>query len=94
MEPLIAVDRVVKTYGTRTALAGVSFTVQAGAITGLLGPNGAGKSTTISIIATVLDADSGTVTVAGHRLPGDAAAARCVLGLVPQRLALFRRRAG
>jgi ABC-2 type transport system ATP-binding protein len=89
MEPLIAVDRVVKTYGVRTALAGVSFTVAAGAITGLLGPNGAGKSTTISIIATLLDADSGTVTVAGHRLPAEAAAARRVLGFVPQRLALY-----
>ncbi len=89
MEPLIAVDRVVKTYGARTALAGVSFVVRAGAITGLLGPNGAGKSTTISVIATLLDADSGTVTVAGHRLPDDAPAARRVLGLVPQRLALY-----
>ncbi|TMA73870.1 MAG: ABC transporter ATP-binding protein [Deltaproteobacteria bacterium] len=89
MEPLVAVDRVVKTYGARTALAGVSFVVRAGAITGLLGPNGAGKSTTISIIATLLEADSGMVTVGGHRLPGDAAAARRVLGLVPQRLALY-----
>ena len=89
MEPLVAVDHVVKTYGARTALTGVSFVVREGAITGLLGPNGAGKSTTISIIATLLEADSGMVTVGGHRLPGDAAAARRVLGLVPQRLALY-----
>ena len=89
MQPLIAVDRVTKTYGARTALAGATFTVPAGTITGLLGPNGAGKSTTLGIIATLLVADAGAVTVAGHRLPAEAAAVRRVLGFVPQRLALY-----
>jgi ABC-2 type transport system ATP-binding protein len=88
-EPLIAVERVVKRYGERTALRDVSFAVAPGMITGLLGPNGAGKSTTIAIIATLLTADAGTVTVAGHALPAEAGAARTALGFVPQRLALY-----
>ncbi len=86
---LVAVEHVTKRYGTRTALADVSFAVGAGAITGLLGPNGAGKSTTLSILATLLTADAGRVTVSGHVLPGAGAAARAELGLVPQRLAIY-----
>jgi ABC-2 type transport system ATP-binding protein len=88
-EPLIAVDDVVKRYGARTALDHVCFAVTGGIVSGLLGPNGAGKSTTLSIVATLLVADSGAVTVAGHHLPAEARAARRILGLVPQRLALY-----
>jgi ABC-2 type transport system ATP-binding protein len=88
-EPLIVVEDVVKAYGARTALDGASFHVHGGMVTGLLGPNGAGKSTTLSIIATLLAADAGDVTVAGHRLPAEARTVRRILGLVPQRLALY-----
>ncbi len=88
-EPLIVVDDVVKTYGPRTALDHVRFTVTGGMVTGLLGPNGAGKSTALSIVATLLAADAGAVTVAGHRLPAEARRVRRLLGLVPQRLALY-----
>ena len=56
---------------------------------GLLGPNGAGKSTTLGILATLLRFDAGTVSIRGHSLPGEAAAARRVLGLVPQQVALY-----
>jgi linearmycin/streptolysin S transport system ATP-binding protein len=63
--------------------------VQPGEIVGLLGPNGAGKSTTLGILATQLSADAGSVRIAGHPVPGEAAAARAVIGLVPQREALY-----
>jgi ABC-2 type transport system ATP-binding protein len=89
VEAAIAVERVEKRYGTRRALAGVSFSVAPGEIVGLLGPNGAGKSTTLSILATTLVADAGTVRVAGHALPGAAAAARRAIGYVPQREAVY-----
>jgi len=88
-EPLIVVEDVVKAYGARTALDRVCFSVHGGMVTGLLGPNGAGKSTTLSIIATLLVPDRGSVTVAGHRLPAEARPARRIIGLVPQRLALY-----
>jgi ABC-2 type transport system ATP-binding protein len=87
--PIIAVDGLVKRYGAHTALAGVSFAVAPGEILGLLGPNGAGKSTTLGVLATLLRFDAGTVAVAGHALPREAAAARRVLGLVPQQIALY-----
>src|SRR5689334_9340686 len=85
----IDVDRLVKRYGARTALTDVSFTVGAGEIVGLLGPNGAGKSTTLGVLATLVRFDTGTVTIAGHRLPDDASAARRELGLVPQHVAVY-----
>ena len=89
MTPLIAVDGLVKRYGPHVALAGVSFAVEPGEIVGLLGPNGAGKSTTLGVLATLLAFDAGSVVVGGHALPDAGAAARAVLGLVPQQIAVY-----
>jgi ABC-2 type transport system ATP-binding protein len=89
MESAIIVEGLRKRYGTRTALADVAWTVDGGEIVGLLGPNGAGKSTALSILATLLDPDEGSVRIAGHALPRDARGARRVLGLVPQDIALY-----
>jgi ABC-2 type transport system ATP-binding protein len=89
MEPAIAVEGLRKRYGSRLALAGIDLDVARGEIVGLLGPNGAGKSTTLSILATLLPADEGSVRIAGHRLPAEARAARRALGFVPQHVALY-----
>lgn len=89
MRPAILCHDVVKLYRARRALDGISFEVHPGEIVALLGPNGAGKSTTLSILATLLEPTSGHVEVAGHRLPGEARAARRALGLVPQRVAVY-----
>jgi len=86
---LISVDAVEKRYGERRALRGVSFGVAEGEIVGLLGPNGAGKSTMLGILASILAADGGSATVAGCRLPAQAAEARKVVGFVPQSEALY-----
>ena len=85
----IALEAVVKRFGARVALAGISFEVAAGEVVALLGPNGAGKSTTLGVLATVLSFDAGRVTVAGHAVPAEAAAARRSLGLVPQQTAVY-----
>src|SRR5262249_35693578 len=87
--PAVVVEALTRRYGTRVALAGIDFTVAPGEIVGLLGPNGAGKSTPLSILATLLRPDSGRVVLGGHELPSDAAAARHLLGLVPQREAFY-----
>jgi linearmycin/streptolysin S transport system ATP-binding protein len=78
-----------KSYGARIALDGVDFTVARGEIVGLLGPNGAGKTTTVSILSSVLAADSGRSAICGHDLGRDGASARRNLGLVPQSLAIY-----
>jgi ABC-2 type transport system ATP-binding protein len=89
VEAAIEVGRLEKRYGPRTALARVSFSVAPGEIVGLLGPNGAGKSTTLSILATTLEADAGTVRIAGRSLPSEANEVRRSLGYVPQRESLY-----
>jgi len=83
----ISFQHVEKTYGSGVrALAGVSFDVQPGEFFGLLGPNGAGKTTLISILAGLARATGGKVTVMGHDVVDDYAAARKSLGIVPQEL--------
>jgi len=79
-------DRRGGTAGEVRALDGVSFDIEAGEFFGLLGPNGAGKTTLISILAGLARASGGRVTVHGHDVVGDYAAARRQLGIVPQEL--------
>lgn len=82
----LAIAGVHKRYGKLEALRGVSFDIRCGEFFGLLGPNGAGKSTLISIIAGLVAADAGTVSVLGHDTVRDFRAARRRLGVVPQEL--------
>jgi ABC-2 type transport system ATP-binding protein len=63
---MITVDGVTRKYGAFTAVDNVSFTAQAGRVTGFLGPNGAGKSTTMRVMVGLTRATSGTVTISGR----------------------------
>jgi ABC-2 type transport system ATP-binding protein len=65
----VNVDGVSRSFGAFKALNGVSLRVRQGEIYGLLGPNGAGKTTLIRLIVGLLEAQAGTVTVLGHRMP-------------------------
>jgi ABC-2 type transport system ATP-binding protein len=78
-----------KAYGSLLAVDDVSVRIAPGETYGLLGPNGAGKTTAISMIAGLLEADAGTVTVDGERITTRAVAARAAIGLVPQELAVY-----
>jgi ABC-2 type transport system ATP-binding protein len=88
--PAVRFDKVSKVYasarGPLQALDGVSFDIAQGEFFGLLGPNGAGKTTLISVLAGLARASGGTVTVMGHDVVTDYAAARRALGIVPQEL--------
>lgn len=75
-----------KQFGPFTALDRLSLTVPRGQIFGLLGPNGAGKSTAIKILTTLLDASSGSATVAGFDIATHPVAVRRRIGYVPQLL--------
>ncbi len=86
---MITVTDLVKSYGTVTAVDGVSFDVSEGEIFGLLGPNGAGKTTSISVLSTLLPADAGRVTVCGHDVAREPVQVRRRIGVVPQELALY-----
>ena len=89
MSPVLSVSAVKKTYKSgQVALHEIDLTVQKGEIFALLGPNGAGKTTLISIICGLVSMTSGQVLVAGHDIVRDYRAARAMIGLVPQEIAL------
>jgi len=63
---MIVAEQLTKRFGDKTAVDGVSFTVQPGKVTGFLGPNGAGKSTTMRMIVGLDRPTSGRTTVGGQ----------------------------
>ena len=81
---MIEVNGLVKTYGTKRAVDGVTFTVKRGDILGFLGPNGAGKSTTMKMITGFLRPDAGSATVDGIDVTVDPVAVKKKLGYLPE----------
>jgi ABC-2 type transport system ATP-binding protein len=80
----IDVRDIVKTFGTFTAVKGISFAVDEGEIFGLLGPNGAGKSTLIRMLVTLLQPTSGTALVNGFDVVKQSDGVRQSIGVIPQ----------
>jgi ABC-2 type transport system ATP-binding protein len=64
---MIRLDRLTKTFGSKTAVDGITATIQPGRVTGFLGPNGAGKSTTMRMIMGLDRPTSGSATIDGKR---------------------------
>ena len=87
--PLLTVTNLVKSYGARRAVDGISFNVQRGQTLGLIGPNGAGKSTTVSLICGLLRPDRGQILLDGQAIGDGNSAVKHKIGLVPQELALY-----
>jgi len=89
-EPFLVATRLHKSFNGYHAVDDISFTIEKSEIFGLLGPNGAGKTTTIRILSTVLPPDRGDVRIGGYSLRDNAAAARRLIGVCPQDLALYQ----
>ena len=85
---LLELDQLEKSYGTVSALRGLSLSVPAGCLYGLLGPNGAGKTTALRILATLLAPDQGAVTVAGVDALQQPRTVRQFMGYVAQEVAI------
>ena len=88
---MIAVQNLKKHFGNVTAVDGVTFTADSGAITGLLGPNGAGKTTTIRMIGTLIDIDSGSAMIDSVNVTDDADGARRACGLLTDSRGVYTR---
>jgi ABC-2 type transport system ATP-binding protein len=84
MSKMIEASGLVKRYKDVTALDGLDLEVDEGVVLGLLGPNGAGKTTAVSILATLLEPDEGTATVAGADVRTNPQAVRKLIGLSGQ----------
>ena len=85
-EPAIEATDLVKDFGDKRAVDGVSLTVPYGAIYGVLGPNGAGKTTTLRMLLGIIDPSSGSRSLLGHAHPLDAAPQ---VGYLPEERGLY-----
>ncbi len=86
---MIDVRSLVKRWGDREAVSGVSFKVGRGEIVGFLGPNGAGKSTTLRIITGYLRPNAGDVFLDGKPVSQDSKAVRAMIGYLPENNPLY-----
>ncbi|WP_282794127.1 ATP-binding cassette domain-containing protein [Streptomyces sp. CC224B] len=80
----IAVSGLRKSFGGKVVLDGIDFAVASGSVFSLLGPNGAGKTTTVNILATLMKADAGTVSIAGHNVATATKKVRSTIGVTGQ----------
>jgi len=87
--PAIEVDGLVKEFGTRRAVDGVTLSVARGEIAGFLGPNGAGKTTTIRVICGLLTPDEGEGRVLGHDIRREARAIKWRTGYMTQHFSYY-----
>lgn len=78
------VDKLVKKYGDKTAVKGISFEVKKGEIFGILGPNGAGKTTTLEMIEAMREIDGGTAILDGINVAEHPDKIRRIIGVQPQ----------
>jgi sodium transport system ATP-binding protein len=88
---VIVIDRLHKSFGTKTAVDDVTFSALDGQITGLVGPNGAGKTTTLRMLYTLLKPDRGSITVGGVDAATQPLEVRRRLGVLPDARGLYKR---
>ncbi|MCD6042189.1 MAG: putative transporter, ATP-binding protein [Burkholderiales bacterium] len=86
---MIRIENLVKTFGPKRAVDGVSFTVERGEVLGFLGPNGAGKSTTMRMITGFMPATEGKVTVGGYDVAESPLEAKRLIGYLPENAASY-----
>ncbi len=88
--PAIVAEQLTKSFAATVAVQGLSLTVLAGEIFGLVGPDGAGKSTSLRILATIMNPDAGSATVAGFDIARDAASVKDHLAYMSQKFGLYQ----
>jgi len=85
---MLEIKNVMKSFGEKQVLNGLTFNVFQGEVYGLLGPNGSGKTTMINIICNSIQPDSGAVTINGipaSKVPRDR------IGIVPQEISVYEK---
>jgi len=86
---MIRIENLVKTFGAKRAVDGISFSVERGEVLGFLGPNGAGKSTTMRMVTGFMPPTSGKVSIGGHDVAESPLAAKRLIGYLPENAASY-----
>ncbi|HTG96322.1 MAG TPA: ATP-binding cassette domain-containing protein [Burkholderiales bacterium] len=86
---MIRIENLVKTFGAKRAVDGISFGVERGEVLGFLGPNGAGKSTTMRMVTGFMPPTSGRVTIGGHDVAESPLEAKRLVGYLPENAASY-----
>jgi ABC-2 type transport system ATP-binding protein len=86
---MIKIENLVKTFGAKRAVDGISFTVERGEVLGFLGPNGAGKSTTMRMVTGFMPPTSGKVSIGGHDVAESPLEAKRLMGYLPENAASY-----
>jgi len=86
---MIQIENLVKSFGAKRAVDGISFTVERGEVLGFLGPNGAGKSTTMRMITGFMPPSSGRVKVGGYDVAESPLEAKRLIGYLPENAAAY-----
>ena len=86
---MIRIENLVKTFGAKRAVDGISFSVERGEVLGFLGPNGAGKSTTMRMVTGFMPPTSGTVAIGGHDVAESPLEVKRLIGYLPENAASY-----
>jgi ABC-2 type transport system ATP-binding protein len=86
---MIRIENLVKTFGSKRAVDGVSFNVERGEVLGFLGPNGAGKSTTMRMVTGFMPPTAGRVSIGGHDVAESPLEAKRLIGYLPENAAAY-----
>src|SRR5512139_1768098 len=86
---MIRIENLVKNFGAKRAVDGISFSVERGEVVGFLGPNGSGKSTTMRMITGYYAPDAGRVSVGGHDVAEAPLEAKRLIGYLPENAAAY-----
>lgn len=83
-QTIVEVTDLVKKYGDKEVVKGISFSVKAGEVFGILGPNGAGKTTTLEMMEALREIDGGSVTLDGIDVAKNPEKIKKIIGVQPQ----------
>ncbi|HUQ26219.1 MAG TPA: ATP-binding cassette domain-containing protein [Burkholderiales bacterium] len=86
---MIKIENLVKTFGAKRAVDGISFSVERGEVLGFLGPNGAGKSTTMRMVTGFMPPSAGKVSIGGHDVAESPLEAKRLIGYLPENAAAY-----
>ncbi|HUN67586.1 MAG TPA: ATP-binding cassette domain-containing protein [Burkholderiales bacterium] len=86
---MIKIENLVKTFGAKRAVDGLSFAVERGEVVGFLGPNGSGKSTTMRMITGYYAPTAGKVSVGGHDVVESPLETKRLIGYLPENAAAY-----